>query len=142
MRARRLELCPAPERDRVPALELPFEVNQLVGELAFGNREALQRAGSFEDLPGGETIVALFGLDNDLAEIRADRRERVARGLEASELRVVLVALGLPGQHALREEPLTPESDQSLRIEVLGVQRPEPQKPTLSRSMTSGRFIT
>ena len=70
-------------------------------------------------------------------EIDVDRSARSAAGAEALQLRMVTIADGLPTQNVLCEERLAPEGDQALRIEVLRVQRPEPQTFSCRNCSTS-----
>jgi len=55
-------------------------------------------------------------------QVRIDGRKRLRMVAEALQLRVVTIATGIPAQHSLGEQRLTPEGYQPLRVQVSRVQ--------------------
>jgi hypothetical protein len=64
-----------------------------------------------------------FGVERGKIGIDGGQRRRLRS--ESRKLRMAAVAAGLPAQHGLREERLTPQGDEALRVEILRVQRPQ-----------------
>jgi hypothetical protein len=60
----------------------------------------------------------------EAAQVVGDSAERIGRGLEPLQLRVVTVAAGLLLQDLLRQQPLAPSRQQTLRVKVLRVDCP------------------
>jgi len=54
---------------------------------------------------------------------------------------MIAIPAGLPAQHGTSQQGFAPERDQTLRIEVLGVQRPEPHHGAPARARRTGAFM-
>jgi hypothetical protein len=46
-------------------------------------------------------------------------------GAKSLQLRVMTITLGCASKHSTREQPLSPQRDQTLGVKVLGVKCPE-----------------
>jgi hypothetical protein len=74
---------------------------------------------------GIEAIAPERGFGMDQPQVSRDVSPGSAGFLEALELGMVLITLGLAREHGLCEQCFTPESNQSLRIQVSGMEGPE-----------------
>jgi hypothetical protein len=71
-------------------------------------------------------ISASLRLDQDQPEVCVYRCDRRGMRTKASELRVMAIALGFAPEYRASEQAFSPECHQSLGIEILGMERPEP----------------
>jgi hypothetical protein len=71
-------------------------------------------------------ISASLRLDQDQPEVCVYRRDRRGMRTKASELRVMAIALGFAPEYRASEQTFSPECHQSLGIEILGMECPEP----------------
>src|SRR3954465_5760407 len=121
---------------RIAHPQLLHQPSPLVFKLPFGHWNPPRNAG-LPELRAVEVIGARERLGMDTAEIDIDRSARSAAGAEALELGVMAIADGAPVKDMPREERFTPERHQALRIQVLRVQRPEPQTFSCRNCSTS-----
>lgn len=105
-------------------LELP--PGDLEGVGAYPRRAA--------DLLAVEAIAAARGFGVDFLEIGGNVAARGRGILEAPELGMVLVALGLTLQHGLSQQRFAPERHETLGIQVSRMQRPESQCQLLAKA--------
>src|SRR3954451_8062117 len=81
-----------------------------------------------------EVVSARFRFIDHMVEVDGNRSRTIAK---AFELRMLAVAARLAGKHGLREQSFAPERDQTFRVEVLRMNRPEAH--AFSRAGTGGR---
>jgi hypothetical protein len=60
-----------------------------------------------------------------MTEERGDRRQWIRHRLKANELRMVLVALRLPSQNLLSQQPFAPHRNKPCRIKIFRMKRPK-----------------
>ena len=77
------------------------------------------------DLTPVESISAIACLLGDRAQVRVDRDARPPAASEPEQLRMMPVSDRHPSQHGARQQPLSPQGHESLRIEVLRMQCPQ-----------------
>ena len=76
--------------------------------------------------PAVEAVAAALGLGVNAGQIGIDRGDRIGMGAEAHELRVAAVAARAALEHPPGEQRFAPERDQPARVEVAGMNGPEP----------------
>jgi hypothetical protein len=87
------------------------------------------RARPDDRLDGLERVAAPRRLLGHDLQVGADRGVIVAKAIE---LRMAPITLRLSRQHLLREQSLAPERNQSGRIEIARMDRPEPHSKSVS----------
>src|SRR5688572_2840208 len=83
------------------------------------------------DLRSIEGITTSIGFGVDDGQIPADCAARGGVLLKSQELRMVTIAARRTTQDRAREQRLTPERNQALRIEMRRMERPDTQPLTL-----------
>src|SRR5690606_41678191 len=73
-----------------------------------------------------KTIAARQRLVMDGAQVGADRIAWIGVGAETLKLRVMAIAPGPATQHRPRKQRLAPQRDEPLRVEIAGMERPQP----------------
>ena len=61
-----------------------------------------------------------------LMQVRRDQTERTSGLAKARELGVETISAGVPAEHCLGQKPFAPKGRESLPVQILRVQRPEP----------------
>lgn len=125
MRLRALAAPPAVQR-RTPDLELVQQMRPLVLQLPAGASDTPDSA-RWPDLATIESKAAGLGLCEHRPKIGSDGGPRRPLCLEANQLRMMAIAPGPIPQHGLRQQAFAPQRDQALRVEVAGMNAPEPQ---------------
>src|SRR5690606_31678932 len=125
MALRSAERAPAPivlgtAHGETPEQQLPF-----VLELPARNDYAFYRAHG-ADLGAVKAVAARQRLFMDGAQVGADGIARTGVRAKALELRVMAIAFGLAPQHRPRQQRLSPQRDEPLRVEIAGMERPQP----------------
>lgn len=108
----------------IPGPQLPKEMLPFVIELS-GRGLYPNRGSGASHLARVERISPRARFLPNHGEVRADGRPRRDMRLEPSELGMVAISLRQAANHRARQQRLTPQGDQALRIEIPGMQRPE-----------------
>src|SRR5262245_28277630 len=116
---------------RASCRQLSHQVTPLVLELtvSHGNRPDTAHAA---DLARIECIAAGHRLIVHGAEIGRNRGARLAVRAESMELGMGPVAFRPPAEHGSCQQRLAPQGDETLRIEVARMDRPEPHAQSWS----------
>ena len=88
------------------------------------------------DLGAVKGVAARCGFSVDGAQVCADGVTRRCVGAEPLKLRVMAIAFGRAPKYRSSKQRLTPQGDKPLRIEIAGVNRPQPHwclTPAFSR---------
>ena len=93
----------------------------LIGQLTRADRNRINRPDR-ADLGTVKGISAFAGLVMDCGEVGIDRQARVPMRLETLKLRMVGVPARLAAKDSPGQQRLTPKRNQTLRVEVLGIQ--------------------
>jgi hypothetical protein len=72
-----------------------------------------------------EGVTARLGFDKNRIEIGIDCGFREGMRLEPKQLRMMAIALGLAPKDCASQKRFAPQSDQALRIQIFGVERPD-----------------
>ena len=122
----------------VACLEFAEEVFPLVFELAQRHRHGYVPAPSVRDLRSIEPIPTVAGLVEHAGEVAVQRGHRITPSAKTFELRVMAVAPGCATKHGPGQETLTPERHEPARIEVTGMEGPQPHWGCLWSSQRIG----
>jgi hypothetical protein len=71
----------------------------------------------------------------NLSQIGTDGSKGRCLRAKARELWMIAVPTGAPAQHSASQKGFAPQRDQALRIEVFGMQRPEPHHDALRKAL-------
>ena len=123
--ARRIALGPqSGKKARTTYGQLTEQVVPFVSELAESHDNELDRAHG-PDLAPVKAISAQAGLGMKSCEIGIDRQPGGRVCAKALKLGMMRVPTRSTPQHCLGQQGFPPDSDQSLRVKMPGVQRPE-----------------
>jgi hypothetical protein len=112
-----------PQGSRAPRVTLPEfgkQVLALVAQLAARHGQ-FPLPGDTRDLAGIEGVATARCFRLHGAQVRRECAERVGALQETDQLRMVPIAARASAQHGLRQQRLTPQGDQSFRVQVTGV---------------------
>ena len=107
-------------------LQLVQEPPPLVLQLSVGCAEAVNGPEPTE-FRAIEVVTPEARLFIHERKVTVDGCARRRAGSKSRQLRVVAISRGSSAKHFAREQRLAPERDESLRVEVPGMQRPESQ---------------
>jgi hypothetical protein len=113
---------------RVARTKLPEQMAPLVLELAgcaWDRCDRTHRA----DFGAIEGVSASSGLEPYRSEIGIDRAARRGVLAEPLQLRMMPVAPGLAAQYRARQQPFPPKGDETLRVQIMRMYRPQAHVP-------------
>ena len=120
----RNHITPSCKRCGTSLRKLALQVLPLELELTRADGEGLDGP-DWADLGFVERITPRDSFAVDCREILIDGKARVRMRLEAFQLWVMLIAARLPTKNCSGEQCFSPQGDETLRIEIPGMQRPQ-----------------
>ena len=115
------QVFPLGEQQRATSSQLLLQVQPLMGELPGTDRNGINGSDR-SDFGPIEGVTPKSCLRVDRGQIRVDSQAWLGVRYEALQLGMTRVATSFAPQHSLGQQRLAPQRNQTLRIEVLGVQ--------------------